>query len=106
MCVTLSRPASAQSARAWDVYVGYAYLRESTEDLSLPAGWVASAAFHLNRWFAIVADAGGNYKTVPLVGSDLRVSAHSVMAGGRASAKLGSLVEFVQIVAGPLYTHG
>jgi hypothetical protein len=104
--LAVAQPAAAQSSPTWDVFGGYAYLHDSTQDLSLPAGWSASTSRHLNRWLTVVVDAGGHYRTLPLVGGDVSLSLHSVMAGGRASLGVGRFVEFAQIVFGPIRSRG
>ena len=104
--LAVAQPAAAQSSPTWDLFGGYAYLHDSTQDLSLPAGWSASASHHLTRWLSVVVDAGGHYRTLPLVGGDVSLSLHSVMAGGRASLAVGRFVEFVEIVFGPVRSRG
>ena len=106
MCLAFPQSAPAQSSPTWDAFGGYAYLRDQNEEVSFPAGWAAGASTHLNRWLSVVVDAGGNYKTLPLVGGDARLTAHSLMAGGRASLAIGRFVEFAQILAGPAHTRG
>jgi len=104
--LAVAHPAAAQSSPTWDVFGGYAYLHDSTQDLNLPAGWSASTSRHLNRWLSVVVDAGGHYRTLPLVGGEVSLSLHSVMAGGRVSLAVGNFVEFVQIVFGPVRSRG
>ena len=106
LCVAIARPVQAQPNQAWDLFAGYAYLRDPVEELTLPTGWAAGGAVHLKRWLSVVADAGGHYKTVPLIGGDVRVTTHSVMVGGRASVPVGPFVEFIQILFGPVQTSG
>jgi hypothetical protein len=104
--IATARPVAAQTSKTWDVFGGYAYLHDSTQDLALPAGWSASASKHLTRWLSVVADADGHYKTLPLVGGEVSLTLHSVMAGGRVSLAVGRFVEFAQIVFGPVRSHG
>jgi hypothetical protein len=106
LCSVLPRASAAQTPRTWDLFGGYAYLHDSTQDLSLPTGWAASTSRHLNRWLSVVVDADGHYRTLPLVGGDVSLSLHSVMAGGRVSLAVGNFVEFVQIVFGPVRSRG
>jgi hypothetical protein len=106
VCFAIPRTAAAQTARTWDVFGGYAYLRDQNEEISLHAGWAAAGARRITRWLSIVGEAGGHYKTLPLVGGDATLSAHTVLAGGRASIGVGRFVEFVQVAAGPVYTRG
>jgi hypothetical protein len=106
VAIAMARPVAAQTQKTWDVFGGYAYLHDSTQDLAIPAGWSASGSKHLTRWLSIVADADGHYKTIPLVGGEVSLTLHAVMAGGRASLAVGRFVEFVQIVFGPVRSHG
>jgi len=101
-----ARPALAQTRSARDLFGAYAYVRDYTEDLALPAGWVAGGSTGLNRWLSIVAEAGGSHRTVWLVGGDVSISQYSVMAGARASLAIGRFVEFVQLVFGPVHARG
>src|SRR5262245_6930347 len=105
MSIACPRIAFAQTLRTWDAFGGYAYLRDQNEEISL-SGWAAGGSAHLTRWFSVVVDAGGHYKTLSLVGGDAKLSAHAVMAGGRASIAVGRFVEFVQLLVGPAYTRG
>src|SRR5262245_47484025 len=106
LCVACPRLAAAQASRTWDVFGGYAYLRDQNDEISFHAGWAAAGARRLTRWLSIVGDAGGHYKTLPLVGGGATLAAHTIMAGGRASIGVGRFVEFVQLLAGPAYTRG
>jgi hypothetical protein len=106
MYLASARPASAQTVSRWDLFGAYAYVRDYTEELDLPAGWTAGGSTRLNRWLSIAAEAGGSHKTVPLIGGDVRISQYSVMAGARASLAVGRLVEFAQIVVGPVHARG
>jgi hypothetical protein len=104
-CVAFPCSAFAQR-RPLELFAGYALLHDTQEDLDLPIGWAAGGARGVNDWLALVADAGGNYKTVRLVGGDARVTTHSLLAGTRASAKIGRLIEFGELLAGAVHTTG
>ena len=103
LCV-LPRPASAQNG--FEISGGYAVARDPRDEVTLPAGWMAGAALTLTPTFSAVADVSGQYKTVALLSTDARLSVHTVMGGLRASARLGRLTEFGQIVAGAVRTSG
>jgi hypothetical protein len=105
-CVAFSSPARAQTRSSWQLFGGYAPIHDAQEDLTLPLGWAASVARAVNSWLSIVADAGGNYKTIALVGSDAKVASHSLVGGTRASAKIGQLIEFGQILIGAVHASG
>jgi hypothetical protein len=98
--LALPRPAAAQNARPLEVSGGYSFVRDPNNHVSLVAGWMAGAGVALTDWLAVVADAGGNYKTISSFGSDVDVSVHTVMGGVRASARVGKVTEFGQVLAG------
>jgi hypothetical protein len=110
LCILLfscvPRPAAAQILTSWNAFAGYAYMKDLTDRIDFKLGWAADAAVGLNSWLSIVADAGGHYETVPLVGSDVRLAEHSLMAGGRASVHVGDFVEFGQLMAGLVHARG
>src|SRR5204863_8905245 len=64
------------------------------------AGWMAGASVALTDWLAAVVDAGGSYKTISSFGSEVHVSVHTVMGGVRASAGVGKVTEFGQVLVG------
>jgi hypothetical protein len=100
----LPRPASAQVSA--EVSGGYSIARDPRDDVTLPAGWMAGAAVGLPHALSAVADISGQYKTIALLGSDAKLSVHTVMGGIRASARIGRLTEFGQVLAGVVRTSG
>jgi len=98
-------PAAAETPPP-EIFGGYAFVHDAKNDISLPAGWMAGAAVPLSGWFSVVADASGGYKTDDAFGARVRVSAHALLAGGRASARIGRLAEFVQLLAGAVRGSG
>jgi Outer membrane protein beta-barrel domain len=110
--VLLAAPsARAQSAREsarWQLSGGYAFMVESdvTEKETFPSGWNVSGAVRLTSWLSIAADADGQYKTIPTLGGDIQLTSHALTGGLRASARLGKLTEFGQVLAGAVRTTG
>ena len=104
--VTLPRAAAAQNARLLEVSGGYSFVHDPNNHISLRAGWMAGGGVALTDWLAAVVDAGGNYKTISGFGSDVHVSVHAVMAGARASARVGKVTEFVQVLVGIVRGRG
>jgi hypothetical protein len=108
------RAGDAQTRPRLEVYAGYSYLNDPNNsvlqatqgDSSLNAGWMAGAAVPLSSWLSVVADAGGNYKTLATIDSDVRLTVLSFMAGARASASVGRLTEFGQVLAGGVRGSG
>ena len=98
--LTLPRPAEAQTARPLELSGGYSFVHDPNNHVSLAVGWVAGAGVSLTDWLAAVVDAGGNYKTVSSFGSEVHLSVHTVMGGVRASARVGKVTEFGQVLAG------
>ncbi len=100
----LPHPASAQPAI--EISGGYAIARDPRDEVTLPAGWMAGVAMDLSHAISAVADLSGQAKTVPLIGSEARLSVITAMAGVRASARIGPLSESVQVLAGVIRTSG
>ena len=100
----LPHPASAQPSV--EVSGGYSLARDPRDEVTLPAGWMAGAAVGLTHWLSAVADASGQYTTIALVGSEARLSVHTVMGGVRASARIGALTQFGQVLVGIVRASG
>ena len=102
MLVVLTRPlsAAAQNARPLEVSAGYSFVHDPNNHISLAAGWMAGGGVALTDWLAAVVDAGGSYKTISSFGSEVHVSVHTAMGGVRASARVGKVTEFGQVLAG------
>ncbi|HKB13637.1 MAG TPA: hypothetical protein VKD69_23380 [Vicinamibacterales bacterium] len=98
-------PAAAQS-RGVEVFGGYAVVHDAKNDITLPAGWLAGGALQITRWLSAVADVSGGYRTDDLFGAELDMRVHGVVAGGRASARLGRVTEFVQLLGGVVRGSG
>ena len=88
---------------------GYTFMRDFSsdlaEDLNFPAGWYASTAVNVNRWFGVVGEVTGSYKNDLKLGleemgmsSDAQV--YTFMGGPRFAAKTGRLMPFAQFLAG------
>jgi hypothetical protein len=54
----------------------------------------------------VVGDVSGQYKTIALFTSEGRLSVHTLMGGVRASARIGRLTEFAQLLIGVARTTG
>jgi hypothetical protein len=99
-CLLLcSVPAAAQT-RSAEVFGGYTFVHDAKNDISLPAGWIAGGALPIAGWLSAVADVSGSYRTEEAFGEALQMRAHGVFGGARASARLGRLTEFAQLLAG------
>jgi hypothetical protein len=90
----------AQDLPAFDVSGSYSFLRDQEVEENFH-GWLASITGNVNRWLGITGEFGGNYKTLDVSGSDVRVSVHSFLGGprfvGRANPKI---TPFAQILLG------
>lgn len=106
MLSALPSSAAAQSPASLDLFGGYAFIRDPRSDANLPKGWVAGGAASITEWLALTAEAGGNMKTVAAFGSEIRLGVFSVMAGPRASARIGRLTEFAQVLVGAVHASG
>jgi len=54
----------------------------------------------------MAVDASGNYRTIAFLGGDVKVAEHAVFGGTRASARVGKLIEFGEVLAGAVHTSG
>src|SRR5260221_9776278 len=99
-----ARHASAQTAV--EISGGYSAARDPRDAVTLPAGWMAGAALTLTPAFSADADVSGQYKTVALFNADARLRVHTAMGGVRASARIGRLTEFGQVLIGLVQTSG
>jgi hypothetical protein len=100
------RLTTAQEPKRWQVSAGYSFMHDAADTLDFPAGWSVGVAGRLNRWLSFAGDVDSHYKTVPSIGSDVRLASHAFTFGGRASAKLGAFTEFGQVLVGVLHTTG
>lgn len=103
--ICASAPAAAETPPP-EIFGGYQFVHDPKNDISLPAGWIAGAAVPLSGWLAAVADASGGYKTEDAFGARVRLSAHALLFGARAGARIGRLAEFAQILAGVVRGSG
>jgi len=99
-------PRSASAQPPVEVSGGYSLARDPRDEVTLPSGWVAGAAVGITPWLAAVADLSGQYTTIALLGFDARLSVHTVMGGVRASARIGPLTEFGQVLVGVVRVSG
>jgi hypothetical protein len=104
LLVLVARQASAQAP--FEISGGYSLARDPRDAVTLPSGWVAGAAIGVTPALSVVGDFSGQYKTIPLLNANARLSAHTVMGGVRVSASVGRLTEFAQILAGVVRTSG
>lgn len=91
----LAAPASAQDPMA-EVAGGFTILHDQTVEETSTWGWMVSPAVHLNRWFSVVGDVGGNYKTV----NRFAVSETAILVGPRASWRWSSGALYFQMLFG------
>ena len=99
-------PRAAMAQPPIEVSGGFALVRDPRDDITLPTGWMGGVAVNLTHALSAVADVSGQYKTVALVGSDAHLNVHTVMGGVRASARLGRITEFAQMLVGDVRTAG
>jgi hypothetical protein len=98
--------AERASAGDWELSGGYSMLREANDQVTFPAGWIVGAAGSVNSWLWVTADIDGQRKTVPSIGSDIVLSSHAFLLGGRAATRIGRFTESAQLSAGLLRASG
>jgi outer membrane protein with beta-barrel domain len=96
MVLLVPMSASAQTSHVWEISGGYSYLQDSPDRTNLPAGFAIGAGIGINRWLSAVVDVSRNSHTV----FDIDLTTFAILAGVRASAKIGRVLEFGQLVAG------
>jgi hypothetical protein len=69
--------------RAGDVAVGYSILHDSDAGETFPMGWLFAGGVNVGSNVALVGEAGGNYKTVSVLGTDVNLRVHSFLGGVR-----------------------
>jgi hypothetical protein len=99
-------PRAARAQRPVELSGGYSLAHDPRDEVTLPAGWIAGAAVALTPALSAVADVSGQYQTIALVDAEARLTLLAVMGGVRASARIGPLTEFVQILAGSVRATG
>lgn len=99
LVLSVSWPAIAQEAPAVDVGGGYSLVQDQDVDESFH-GWVASLGVNLTRWFGLVGEVGGNYKTLRCCDAEIDLSLHSYMGGARVAVRRSSVVPFGQFLVG------
>jgi hypothetical protein len=100
LVLVLALPAYAQETPAIEVSGGYSLVRDHDIEENFH-GWLASVTVNLNSWLGVVAEAGGNYKTVSFDGEGVDVSLHSLLGGARISARQRTgVVPFGQFLIG------
>lgn len=111
LAVGIPAAASAQESGAppvpaVEISGGYTFLRDGLkEGTNFPTGWYASSTVNLNRWFGLVGEATGSYKSNLNLGteelnSSTDASEYTFMGGPRFAAKAGRLMPFGQFLAG------
>ena len=112
--IAAARDAAAQARASTEVYGGYSFLLDpgnavlaiTARDNKYPLGWAAGVAHPISDWLAAVGEAAGHYKSRTSFNTDVSLSFHSFLGGARASARIGPLTEFVQLLAGAVNGRG
>lgn len=100
--VLIAWPQRTLAQRAWDVGGGYTYLQDPPDRTDFPAGWTADADIGLTRWLSAVADVSCHWQSTLAI--DLSICATT--GGLRASARVGPVTEFAQLLAGVAHSRG
>src|SRR4051812_11639187 len=90
-----TQPARAQTPI--EITGGYSVAHDPRDEVTLPAGWMAGAGIGLTPVLSVVGDVSGQYTTIALVSTDVRLTVHTAMGGLRAAGRLGRITEFGQI---------
>jgi hypothetical protein len=104
--LSLARQAAAQAPRPLEISTGYVYVRDTTVDVTFPAGWSIGVSKGLGNWLSIAAAYDDGRKTIPSVAGDLTLGVRTIVAGGQASARVGRATEFGQLLFGVVHATG
>jgi outer membrane protein with beta-barrel domain len=100
LAIMAPRRSGAQELARWHAFAGYSTINDITDQEAFPLGWVVGASGHLNRWLSVVVDVDGQYKTIPSIDTDIRLTSHAITGGPRVQARLGRFIEFGQVLVG------
>ncbi len=92
--VLAAAPAAAQ--RTWEIGAGYSYLQDPPDRVDFRGGWLAEGAVGLNGWLRAVGDVSRHWEAT----LDIHLSTVAFLGGVRASARVGHLTEFAQLLGG------
>lgn len=93
-------PAMAQETPSVEIGLGYAYMRDTTDEENFPKGWYADIAGNISSGLAVVGEVGGSYKTIDVDGEDLKLRIHTFMGGLRLSRRGDGSTAYLQVLAG------
>lgn len=94
-------PAQPERHVGLDLSAGYAVLRDSGRDRTLPSAWLAGLGLTIAPHWAIVGEADGAYRTEHTAFGDQDYRVHSFMGGVRgALAPRGRTTTFAQALLG------
>jgi hypothetical protein len=96
VAVFLAHPQVTLAQRAWDLAGGYTYLQDPPDRTNFPAGWMAGVDVAVTDWLSAVVDVSRHWEST----LDIDLSASAMTGGLRASARVGRLTEFAQLLAG------
>lgn len=89
--------ATAQTLRG-ELAGGYAYLHET--DVSVPAGWFASAGASVNEWFGVVGTVTGHYKSETIGPASIDTGLHTFTGGPKFRYRIDRVTPFLTLLAG------
>ncbi|HZR23382.1 MAG TPA: hypothetical protein VFA59_07340 [Vicinamibacterales bacterium] len=94
--VMLLIPRIAVAQPSWEIAGGYSYLDDAPDRTNFPLGWFASGGIGVTQWLTAVGDVSRHARST--LGIDL--STYAVLGGPRASARIGRVTEFGQVLVG------
>jgi hypothetical protein len=93
--------------RSYDIFAGYAPSWDTSDSITYPMGWAASAGIPLNEQIAIVVEGTGAYKSASVLGVTLAsTNVHTFTAGPRIWRPVGTTTVYGQMLAGLAISHG
>jgi opacity protein-like surface antigen len=100
-CLAVAASAKAADGGKLEVSGGYSSLRDQGASQNMPSGWVASGLASINRWFGVVGEVGGSYRTPAVPGDGMNVHTYAFLGGPRYTVRPGARVSvFGQALVG------
>jgi opacity protein-like surface antigen len=89
-----------------EVTGGYAFLRDTSADETVPRGWLLSGAVNANQWFGVVGEVSGAHKTFDAEPfATTKVSLYTLMGGPRFFYKQGRVAPYAQFLVGSAHAR-
>jgi opacity protein-like surface antigen len=93
--------AQAQGTPRYEIAGGYSFMHDQDISENFPKGWVLSGGGRVMTWLDLVAEVGGNSKTLSIPGDAPKIKVSTFMVGPKFTARAyGRVTPFAQVLLG------